>query len=278
MKKLTGVENRVGLWINESKPDALHLAGQIEAWFFQRGWEIVTRWKELKEGNIRFLISLGGDGTLLEAAREAAPFAIPVLGVNMGRLGFLCELERGDIFPAIEKMLNGEYNIEKRLMLSAAVHTGGSEQNILVLNDVVFMRHAGGVITLQANLSGVPSISYPTDGLIVATPTGSTAYSLSAGGPIISPNVEAIVLTPLAAHSLSARPMVVSQHEVIEIFLPRKEESCLVTFDGKHTVLLQGEEKVRISTSSLPALLIRFSEHSFPKIVKEKLRDRWHDE
>lgn len=275
---LGNAENRVGLWINASKPDAKLLAQQIGDWFTQRAWQVLSDWEKIKQKGVNFLLTLGGDGTLLEAAREAAPYAIPVLGINLGRLGFLCELERGDVFPAIEKYLRGEYNVEERLMLSAELEKAEGAVAYLALNDVVFMRRAGGVITLQADLSGIPSISYPTDGLIVATPTGSTAYSLSAGGPIISPDVEAIVLTPLSAHSLSARPMVVSHREVIEIFLPWEGESCMVTFDGNHTMCLQTGEKIKIQASPLRALLIRFGENSFPKIVKEKLRDRWHDE
>lgn len=271
-------ESSVGLWVNESKPDAKLLARQIGDWFAQRDWKVLSDWKEIKQKGVGFLMTLGGDGTLLEAAREAAPYDIPVLGINMGRLGFLCELERGDVFPAIEKYWRGEYNIEERMMLAAEVEKADQRITRLALNDVVFMRRTGGVITLQANLSGVPSISYPTDGLIVATPTGSTAYSLSAGGPIISPDVEGIILTPLSAHSLSARPMVVSHHEVIEIFLPRQGESCMVTFDGHHTMPLQTGEKIKIQASPLRALLIRFGKNSFPKIVKDKLRDRWHDD
>lgn len=272
------MERVVGLWLNNSKPEAQTLALQIKHWFQGRGWDVLIDWKDIIEHKTQFLISLGGDGTLLQAAREGAAFGIPVLGVNLGRLGFLCEIEREDVFNALEKILRQEFKIQERLMLSAVVNRiNGDDPSQLALNDVVFSRETtDGVITLQANLSREPSVSYPADGLIVATPTGSTAYSLSAGGPIISPNVQAILLTPLAAHSLSARPMVVSDQEEIEILLVSGEQ-CLVTFDGRYSVRIRSGETVTIKTAPIKALLIRLGSRSFPQVVREKLRDRWHE-
>ncbi|KUO78141.1 MAG: NAD+ kinase [Desulfosporosinus sp. BRH_c37] len=272
------MERVVGLWLNMSKPEAQTFSLQIRPWFESRGWDVLTEWKEIIEHRAQFLISLGGDGTLLQAAREGASFGIPVLGVNLGRLGFLCEIEREDLFNALEKVLSQDYKIEQRLMLSAVViRAGAVDQTHIVLNDVVFSREStDSVITLQANLSGEPTISYPADGLIVATPTGSTAYALSAGGPIISPNVQAILLTPLAAHSLSARPVVVSDLEEIEIILASGKQ-CMVTFDGRHSVRICSEETVIIKTAKVKAQLIRLGSRSFPQVVREKLKDRWHE-
>jgi NAD+ kinase len=271
------MERVVGLWLNMSKPEAQTFSLQIRPWFEARGWDVLTEWKDIIERRTQFLISLGGDGTLLQAAREGASFGIPVLGINLGQLGFLCEIEREDVFGALEKVLRQDYTTQERLMLSAVVkRVGETEQMRLVLNDVAFSREStDSLITLQANLSGEPTISYPVDGLIVATPTGSTAYSLSAGGPIISPNVQAILLTPLAAHSLSARPVVVSDLEEIEIILARGEQ-CLVTFDGRHSVRICSGETVIIKTAPIKAQLIRLGSRSFPQVVREKLRDRWH--
>ncbi|MDP4158572.1 MAG: NAD(+)/NADH kinase [Bacillota bacterium] len=272
------MEKVVGLWPNKSKPEAKALASQIKPWFQSRGWDVVTEWAEIVEHGARFLISLGGDGTLLQAAREGAPLGIPVLGVNFGRLGFLCEIEREDIFNTLEKILRDEFKIQERLMLEALVKRDGTDDlSQLVLNDVVFSRESeNGVITLQVNLSGEPSVSYPADGLIIATPTGSTAYSLSAGGPIISPNVQAMLLTPLAAHSLSARPMLVSEREEIQIILAQGEQ-CLVTFDGRNSVKIGAGETVLIKSSPVKAQLIRVGNRSFPQVVREKFRDRWHE-
>jgi len=272
------MERTVGLWRNMSKPEALTLALQIEDWFRARGWVVLTEWENIIERKAKFLISLGGDGTLLQAAREAASYDIPVLGVNFGRLGFLCEIEREEVFSALEKILNQDFEIQERLMLNAVVNRDGQDSiSQLVLNDVVFSREGkDGIITLQANLSGEPTVSYPADGLIVSTPTGSTAYSLSAGGPIISPNVQAILLTPVAAHSLSARPMLVSDLEEIQIFLANGEK-CMVTFDGRQGIVIYSGQTVIIKTAPIRALLIRLGTRSFPQVVREKLRDRWHE-
>ncbi|XWX60842.1 NAD(+)/NADH kinase [Desulfitobacterium sp. AusDCA] len=270
--------DRVGLWVNQSKAESQSLALQLTHWFRSLGWEVLTEWDEIKAEGVTFLISLGGDGTLLEAAREASPYKIPVLGVNLGRLGFLCEIERDEVFFALKLVLEQQYSIQERLMLEAVVkRTDKSELKYTVLNDVAFHRQCTeGMVTLQANISGEPSVSYPADGLIVATPTGSTAYSLSAGGPIISPDVQAILLTPLSAHSLSARPMVVSEKESIEILLARGKE-CQITFDGREDLVIRPGETVLIRTSPLKALLIRLGKRSFPRVVREKLRDRWHE-
>lgn len=274
---MNGVD-RVGLWTNQSKPESQALASQLTHWFRSLGWEVLTEWEEIKGQGIEFLISLGGDGTLLEAAREAAPYKIPVLGVNLGRLGFLCEIERDEVYVALKRVLLKEYSLQERLMLEAVIkRTDKSELRYTVLNDVVFHRQSmDGMVTLQANLSGEPSVSYPADGLIISTPTGSTAYSLSAGGPIVSPDVQAILITPLAAHSLSARPMIVSERERIEILLARGKE-CQMTFDGRENLILRSGEIVKIQTSPLKALLIRLGSRSFPRVVREKLRDRWHE-
>jgi len=272
------MERIVGLWINMSKPEALELALRIKEWFQARDWHVLTEWEDIIKHKVEFLISLGGDGTLLQAAREASSYGIPVLGVNFGRLGFLCEIERGEVFGALEKILSNNFQIQERLMLTVVVN-GSNEGGIShrVLNDVVFSREGkDGIITLHANLSGEPTVSYPADGLIVSTPTGSTAYSLSAGGPIISPNVQAILLTPLAAHSLSARPMLVSDEEEIQIFLANGEK-CMVTFDGRQSIMIYSGQRVIIKTAPIKALLIRLGTRSFPQVVREKLRDRWHE-
>lgn len=270
------MEKKVGLWINRSKLDTESLTPQLINWFEQQGWETFVDWN-MDKTQVDFLLSLGGDGTVLEAAREAAPYHIPVLGVNYGRLGFLCEVERGEIFSALKKVIRQEYAVEERLMLIATLTRSGEKQQFTVLNDVVFSRECTeALVTLEVKLSGEPLFNPPADGLIIATPTGSTAYSLSAGGPVVSPEVEAILITPLAAHALSSRPMVVSNNEKIDILLTRGN-TCRVTFDGRHTVMLGPGENIRITTSPLKAKFIRMGGRSFPKVVREKLRDRWHE-
>lgn len=269
--------NKIGLWVNSIKIDPENLIPQLINWFNSQGWETITDWNKEKSQDVEFILSLGGDGTVLEAAREAAPYNIPVLGVNYGRLGFLCEVERGEIYSALKRVLCKDYSVEERLMLIASLAGSEDKQQFLVLNDVVFLRESmDTLVTLQVKLSGEPISSPPSDGLIIATPTGSTAYSLSAGGPVVSPEVQAILITPLAAHTLSSRPMVVSHKEEIDVILKRGNV-CRVTFDGRHTVLMKPEETVRISTSPIKARFIRMGGHSFPKVLREKLRDRWHE-
>lgn len=271
------MENKIGLWVNRSKIDTESLIPQLINWFSSQGWETITEWDKEKTPDVDFVLSLGGDGTVLEAAREAAPYNIPVLGVNYGRLGFLCEVERGEIYSALKRVMRKEYSVEERLMLIADLTRAGENQQFMVLNDVVFLRESlEALVTLQVKLSGEPIASPPSDGLIIATPTGSTAYSLSAGGPVVSPEVKAILITPLAAHALSSRPMVVSHKEKIDIILARGNV-CRVTFDGKHTIMMNPGETVHIGTSPLKAQFIRLGGRSFPKVVREKLKDRWHE-
>lgn len=269
--------NKVGLWVNRTKIDTGSIIPQILNWFGNKGWDAVLDWEKQKSQDVEFILSLGGDGTVLEAAREAAPYNIPVLGVNYGRLGFLCDVERTEMYSALTRVMNKEYTVEERLMLIASLNKMDDAKKYMVLNDVVFLRETSeALVTLQVKLSGEPIASPPSDGLIIATPTGSTAYSLSAGGSVVSPEVEAILITPLAAHALSSRPMVVSHNEEIDIVLTRGNV-CRVTFDGQHTVLMNPGETVRIVTAPLKAKFIRLGGRSFPKVVREKLRDRWHE-
>ncbi|NLL52361.1 MAG: NAD(+)/NADH kinase [Peptococcaceae bacterium] len=270
---------RVGLYVNPTKINPDTLPSQLTAWFKQQGWETVFDWQYNRDvvQDLDFILSLGGDGTVLQAAREAAPFGIPVLGVNFGRLGFLCEVERDDIYSALKRVMSKEYSIEERMMMAASLTRSGKKMQYIVLNDVVFIReYPEHMITLEVKLSGQALASPPADGLIIATPTGSTAYSLSAGGPIVSPDVEAILITQISAHSLSSRPMIVSRHEKIDVAFT-KGTTCRVTFDGGNMLIMNPGETIRVESIPLKAKFIRLTGRSFPKIVREKLRDRWHE-
>ncbi|MDR2736415.1 MAG: NAD(+)/NADH kinase, partial [Gracilibacteraceae bacterium] len=215
-----------------------------------------------------------GDGTVLEAAREAAPYEIPVLGVNYGQLGFLCEVEQGDIFTALQRVLAKDFSVEERLMLTACQLNQEASSPFTALNDVVFARQGtDAMMTFELRLSGEPIASPPCDGLIFATPTGSTAYSLSAGGSIVSPDVEAILITYLAAHALSTRPMVVSYKAVLDVTIA-SVHGGRVTADGQGVLSLLPGETVRIKASDVKARFIRFAGSNFPKMIREKLGDR----
>jgi len=264
----------VGLWINRSKNNAESLVPQLIDWFKAHGWKAISEWSIENPPKMDFIVSLGGDGTVLEAAREAAPYDIPVLGVNYGRLGFLCEVERGELYSALEKVINREYILEERLMMIASLENSEKALRYIVLNDVVFLRESSdSLITLQVKLSGDPILSPSADGLIVATPTGSTAYSLSAGGPVVSPEVEAMLITYIAPHALSSRPLVISHNEIVDVSLTRGS-TCRVTFDGKHIIMLKPGDTIRIVKSPIKAKFIRLKGRSFHNVVKAKLRDR----
>jgi NAD+ kinase len=266
--------HKAGLWVNESRVCDKQKVEELQSWFTDHGWQSEPFWPENRTEKIDFLLALGGDGTFLEAAREAAPYDIPVLGVNFGRLGFLCEVEQSGLYPALTKILSGEYVVEERLMLMADLSRETGEIRHIVLNDVVFNRFLqGGLITLEVRLSGEPIASPPGDGLVVATPTGSTAYSVSAGGPVVSPEVEGILLTNIAPHALSARPMVVSAKEDITITLGQGEQ-CYVTFDGAQQLVMEENETMHIVKAKLRARLLRLDLRSFPRMVRQKLRDR----
>ncbi|MCL1917733.1 MAG: NAD(+)/NADH kinase [Peptococcaceae bacterium] len=279
------------LCVNRMKINSGSLVHQIRAWLKARGWQTVVWETEYyagggtaaeEEQDISFVLSLGGDGTVLEVAREAARQEIPVLGVNYGRLGFLCEVEQTDIFSALERILQSDFTVEERLMLTACLLNGEPDRTVsrvpfrgfTVLNDVVFARKStDAMIALDVKLTGETIASPPCDGVIIATPTGSTAYSLSAGGPVVSPGVEAILITHLAAHALSSRPMVVSHKDVLDVTLACAHP-CRVAFDGQNSLILQPGQTVRIKASDLKARFIRFAGSNFPKMVREKLGER----
>ncbi|MCL1791878.1 MAG: NAD(+)/NADH kinase [Peptococcaceae bacterium] len=269
------------LYVNKMKINPDVLVPQISAWLSARGWQSVV-WYTGRQGSesgypfdeqeIGFVLSLGGDGTVLEAAREAARHKVPVLGVNYGQLGFLCEVEQGDIFTALQRILDNDYMVEERLMLTACQLNQETSPVFSALNDVVFARQGtDAMMSFELRLSGEPIASPPCDGLIIATPTGSTAYSLSAGGSIVSPDVEAILITYLAAHALSTRPMVVSHKDVLDVTVA-SPHGGRVSVDGQGVLSLLPGETVRIMASEVKARFIRFAGTNFPKMIREKLR------
>ncbi|MDR1604307.1 MAG: NAD(+)/NADH kinase [Gracilibacteraceae bacterium] len=266
--------NKVGFWINSRRVVDMAAIDAIRAWLAERDWQTLPDWQHDRTDKIEFLLSFGGDGTFLEAAREAAPYDIPVLGVNYGKLGFLCEVEQDGVVAALEKILRREFVVEQRLMLLAAFDSAQGPRRHVALNDVVFNRDLREpIVKFQVCLSGEAIASPPGDGLIVATPTGSTAYSLSAGGPVVSPDVEAILITPLAPHALSVRPMLVSAAEKITVTL-KKGCRCHVTFDGGNQAELAAGETISIVKAPLKAKLLRLELRGFQRMVREKLRDR----
>lgn len=225
-------------------------------------------------------VSLGGDGTMLRTLDLVCAIDVPVLGVNIGHLGYLTEIEPHELDSALERFFAGEAQIAQRMRLHVEITTtttSGSVVvgNTVVVNEVVVEKAAGSTVRLQVSIAGKPFLSYAVDGMIIATPTGSTAYNLSARGPIVSPSVEAILMTPVSAHMLFDRALVLSCSEEItlEVLGPR---DAAVVVDGRPFAVLQPGDLVRCTRSTRPARLVTFREHDIRDVLKAKfgLTDR----
>ena len=228
--------------------------------------------KFLKE--VDLIISLGGDGTLLRAARLAATEDIAVFGVNLGGLGFLTQIGINDLEKSLEKLYQGRYFLDERMMLSCIVKRKEEEiKKFTALNDVVIGKGAfARIICLATYVNNDYVITYSADGLVVSTSTGSIAYSLSAGGPIVNPDINSIILTPICPHTLSARPLIIGENDQLKIKLESSEEKVMVTIDGQEGFVLKPKDEVMIKRSEHKARLITFKEKSFYAILREKLR------
>lgn len=224
------------------------------------------------------LLTLGGDGTLLRGARMVAPHGVPVLGINLGHLGFLTSIGPQDLETSLDAVLAGEFVFDARMVLEARAESGDGEVrgSYLALNDVVL--HRGGVarmirISVHAHHEEVGT--YSSDGIILATPTGSTAYSLSAGGPIVAPSIDCIIATPICPHTLAVRPLVLSARETVSIEVLPPSEQVILTIDGQEGVGLSQGDRLVVSRAPTPLRLVRFPGQTFFSTLRRKLR--WGD-
>jgi NAD+ kinase len=224
-------------------------------------------------GQVDLLIVLGGDGTLLSMARAVGDLGVPILGVNLGGLGFLTATTLEEMLPALDTLLSGGTEVEERMMLSARLVRGGQAiGEYIALNDVVITKSAmSRIIDLAVSVGGRHAISYRADGLIISTPTGSTAYNLSAGGPILFPTMDAVVLTPIAPHTLSNRPIVVPAAQRIEVTL-RVEQDVMLTMDGQVGVPLREGDAVEVQKAAARIRLVRFPQKDFFSVLRTKLK------
>jgi NAD+ kinase len=220
------------------------------------------------------LLVLGGDGTLLAAAHLAAPRGIPILPINMGSLGFLTSFTLDELYPALEDGLAGRFSISQRVMLHVELERAGKViESQRVLNEAVINKGAlARMIELELAIDADFVCRYRADGLIVASPTGSTAYSLSAGGPIVHPAVESFVITPICPHTLSDRPLVVRDSSSIVIKLSGDTESVFLTLDGQRGIPLQATDGVRISRAKELLKLVQPPKKSYFEILRSKLK------
>ena len=226
------------------------------------------------------VLVLGGDGTLLQASRDLTERDLPLLGINMGTLGYLAEVDRKGIEPALERLLAGEYQIVSRMMISGEVyHQGKKVMEDLALNDIVIARSGRlQIIDFNIYVNGEFLRSYSADGIIISTPTGSTGYSLSAGGPIVSPEASLILLTPIAPHTLNTRSIVLPADAEITVELLHGHtagwDEAAASFDGDTCVKLGIGDCIRIYRSSRMTRLIKINNISFLEVLRNKMNDQ----
>ncbi len=282
---------KIGIISKLSRPEPLEILGELLQWLRPLGIEAVldketagrvkdtvrVKVKGMSRSEIAdhvdMIIVLGGDGTLLSVARLVGGRDVPILGVNLGTLGFLTEISKDELKEAIEKLLKGEYTIEKRLMLKAKVVRDGKEiSSHHVLNDVVINKGAlARIIDLETFIDDRFVTLFKADGLIVSTPTGSTAYNLSAGGPVIYPTLECMVLTPICPHTLTNRPIVLPGNSRIEVRLKSESQDVFLTLDGQVGFNLMKDDSVIITKADFKIGLVIPPEKNYFEILRTKL-------
>ncbi|MGI6226410.1 MAG: NAD(+)/NADH kinase [Peptococcales bacterium] len=279
--------SKIGLIINYHKRQPVQLGKEIIKWLKQNHIQVFSPKEDAEhlnftEGisreefckNVDVVVVLGGDGTFLRAARFLAGFEIPILGINLGYLGFLTEIEVNELYFYLEKMLNGDYHIEERIMLTGRVKR--NEEWIgefCALNDFVINKGSfARLITLDTFLGDEFVASYSADGIIISTPTGSTAYSLSAGGPIVHPTLNICILTPICPHSLYARPIIIPPEKIVKVQIRAVSAEAMLTVDGQHGFNLKSQDEVWIEKASYVTRLIRVKGRKFFQIMREKLK------
>jgi NAD+ kinase len=253
----------------QSAQTVIEAAG-LEVWRMQRGAAAGRRPSILRR--TRLVLTVGGDGTLLSGAHLAAPWGIPLLGVNLGRLGFLTELEAGELSHGIGRFLGGDYRLEERTLLEVRVIREGAQVTRAVgLNEAAIQTgSASHLLRLRALVDGQVIGTFDADGVITATATGSTAYALAAGGPILTPGVEGLVLVPLNPFALTVRPIVFPPRQSLTIELPR--EGAQLTVDGGRPYRLQQGDKVEMAAHDRPVRFVRFGPSSrFYTSLREKI-------
>ncbi|HEX4962058.1 MAG TPA: NAD(+)/NADH kinase [Thermoanaerobaculia bacterium] len=276
---------RVGIVAKVGSREAAHTARELVEWLRRRGLAAVLDEGTLQArggaGSSPFLagepydlvVVLGGDGTLLAAARALAP-GVPILGVNLGNLGFLTEINRGELYPALVEVLEGRFATEERSLFDVELRrVSGEPSRFRVLNDAVITKSAlARIIELTLQVDGHLIARFRSDGLIISTPTGSTAYNLSAGGPIVNPLLPVAVLTPICPHALSMRPIVVPDGAPIEVTLETRREEVYLTLDGQEGTPMSFGDTVSITRSPVSVRLAKVSGRRFYESLRGKLR------
>jgi NAD+ kinase len=268
------VPKRIGVVHKRSSAEASETAHFVAQFLQSKGLEVVTEEAEVAR-SADLVVVLGGDGTLIHAARLMNGKAVPILGVNMGSLGFMTEIPQADLYGALDLVLAGKAVLSERMKLRVHLHRGGRPEPDLdaeVLNDVVISKAAlSRMAELETRCSGEYVTTYKADGVIVATPTGSTAYALAANGPIMYPTMRGVIIAPICPHTLTQRPLVVPDDENIEIILTNDTEVYL-TLDGQKGLPLRRGDRVQVKQSLNRVLLVRNPNLDFFGILRAKLR------
>lgn len=284
---------RIGIVLKPHQPDPLRTVCDLVTWLNERGITLVgtpelerdriehetgcaveqTPADELAE-QVDLILVLGGDGTMIATARMLGDREVPVLGVNYGGLGYLAEFRIEELYQALEAILSGNFRLDKRVMLGMELRRGDElVTKNRVLNDVVINKSAlARIIEIEAYLNQQFVNSFRADGLIISTPTGSTAYNLSAGGPVIFPSMNAVVITPICPFTLSNRPIVVPDDATIELMLKTDHEEVTLTLDGQVGFSLNVEDRVVIRKSSVAFNLVQPSNRNYFDVLRDKLR------
>ena len=277
---------RIGIICKTGRPEPIEILGELLPWLRDRGAEVFVDIETARSLNIKgyprpeiphlsdAVVVFGGDGTMLSVARIACEKEIPILGVNLGGLGFITEVQRTEIFEALEEVLSGKSAFEDRLMLTACVHRHGEKiAEYTALNDVVINKGAlARIIELETIIDRMYVTSFRADGLIVSTPTGSTAYNLSAGGPILDPTMDCVILTPICPHTLTNRPIVLPADVLIEIVLKSPAEDVFLTLDGQVGFSLRQSDIVVVEKSPFKTRLLIPHERNFFQVLRTKLK------
>jgi NAD+ kinase len=271
---------RIGIVVKERLPGAPDYVSKLTAWLRERGVAVVSEREASREqipNEVDLVIVLGGDGTLLSMADRIAQAGrdTPILGVNFGSLGFLTEIRIDELYPSLEAVLDGSARFDERLMLRAEATRAGHQLDArIVLNDVVFTKTAlSRMIELSVSVSGAFVTRVKADGLIIASPTGSTAYNLAAGGPIVHPVVDALVLTPIAPHTLTNRPIVIPASAIVEVQpLVESADDVFVTYDGQTGYELRRGDVVRVQRAPQALRLVKAPARSYFEVLREKLK------
>lgn len=281
------VPKRAAIISKRGVPEGLRIAAELGAWLPARGVAVrydrttstaLGRKDGFADGTLPkgtdLAIVAGGDGTLLSVARAAAPLGVPILGVNFGGLGFLSELHPDELFDGLEEILAGRYALEERRTLRVRLRRGRRALGTHVaLNDAVLAKsRQPRMITVELRLDGSAIATITGDGVIVSTATGSTAYNLSAGGPLLDPRMDALVLSPICPHTLAYRPLVVPGHVRVEMRLRSvRNEEALLTMDGQVAVPLRDLDLVTVELDDHPAHLVRVAGRGFFEVLHQKL-------